>query len=63
MVNWQNVLTFLILAVVLLIIVYRIVKYVKNPMKACNDCSSSCNDCQLFELKKEIEEKKNNKKQ
>jgi len=58
MLIWQEILTAFVLVIVLAIIFYKIMKYIRNPLKACHDCSSSCGDCSLLELKKEIESKK-----
>ena len=55
---WQENLTYVVLIFVLIIVCYRVYKYVKNPHNACTDCSSNCNDCKVMDLKKEIEAKK-----
>ena len=55
---WQNIITGLIVFLVLGVTLYRIVDYFRNPLKGCEGCSSHCNTCSLEELKKEIEEKK-----
>lgn len=36
--------------------VYRIVKYLKNPIHECDDCDLACGGCALEELKKQREE-------
>jgi|GEM_PF-2965360 len=56
----QNIAVFFILTIVVIIIIYKIYKSFKTPTKSCDSCHSGevCNDCQLFDLKKKMEENK-----
>ena len=54
----QIILTVFIVTAATIYAVYRIVKYLKNPLHECEGCSINCSGCSLEELKKQIEEKK-----
>jgi large-conductance mechanosensitive channel len=58
----QNIITFIIVGFVVFLAIKRLVRYLKNPLKGCDGCDQHCQVCSLEELKKEIEEKKKNKK-
>ena len=56
--------TYIALAIVFTAVgvgVYRIIKYLANPLKKCSGCGKGCSGCSLEELKHEIELKKHKK--
>ena len=55
---WQIIITGIIVAAALGITVYKLVRYLANPLKKCGGCAMDCSGCGLEELKKEIELKK-----
>jgi len=53
---WQYLLTGLIVFAAVTYTIYRLVRYFKDPLRKCKDCSSSCGGCALEDLKKAKEE-------
>jgi hypothetical protein len=47
----QIILTVLIVGAATGIAIYRIVKYLKNPLRECDGCGMNCTGCSLEELK------------
>jgi hypothetical protein len=54
----QYIFTFAIIAAAAGITGYRTWRFLRNPSRKCNGCSSSCGGCSVDMLKKAIEEKK-----
>jgi hypothetical protein len=57
----QIILTFIIVGFVIGVAIFRLIRYFKNPLEECEGCSQHCSVCSLEELKKEIDEKKDQK--
>jgi hypothetical protein len=55
---FQIILTVIIVAAALGFAIYRTVRSLRNPLRACEGCEKNCGGCSLEDLKKEIEEKK-----
>jgi len=51
---WQYLTVGLIILIAITVSIFRLVKYLKNPLRKCNGCSSNCSGCALEELKKEM---------
>lgn len=54
----QEILTYVIVFVTLLIVCYKIYQTFTKPKSGCDGCSSNCSGCALDDLKKEIEKNK-----
>lgn len=57
-----NILAYCVIAMAFAIAVYKLIKFFVNPLRKCNDCSKECSCCELGQLKKDIEAKKNQQK-
>jgi hypothetical protein len=55
---FQIILTVIIVAAALGVAIYRMVRYLRHPLRGCDGCEKNCSGCSLEDLKKEIEEKK-----
>ena len=56
----QVILTIIIVVLALGFAVYRLIRFLKHPVSACDGCGSDCMGCSLEELKKEIHDAKSN---
>lgn len=55
---FQVILAVIIVIIAISVAIYRIVKYLKNPLHECDGCDLSCGGCSLEDLKKEMESKR-----
>lgn len=55
---FQLIVTVIIVAAALGFAIYRMVRYLRHPLRGCDGCEKNCSGCSLEDLKKEIEEKK-----
>ncbi len=49
---WQLILTGIIIAAASGIVVYRLVRFFRNPVSKCSGCSMNCSGCALEDIKK-----------
>jgi hypothetical protein len=54
----QIILSIIIVLAALSFAIYRMVRYLNNPLHDCEDCDLGCSGCSLEELKREMEEKR-----
>jgi hypothetical protein len=59
----QVIITIIIVAIAIGVAIYRMVRYLRHPLRGCDGCEKNCSGCSLEDLKKEIEEKKVKKKE
>ena len=55
---FQLIVTVIIVAIAIGFAIYRMVRYLRHPLRGCDGCEKNCSGCSLEGLKKEIEEKK-----
>lgn len=54
----QIILSIIIVLAALSFAIYRMIRYLNNPLHDCEDCDLGCSGCSLEELKREMEEKR-----
>lgn len=59
----QVIITIIIVAIAIGVAIYRMVRYLRHPLRGCDGCEKNCSGCSLEDLKKEIEEKKSKNKE
>ncbi len=57
MMNWQEIVTSLILICTVGIIIFRMIKWIKPPQSAAHHCESGCSNCSVLELKNAVKKK------
>jgi hypothetical protein len=53
----QVLITVIIVVAALAIAIYKMVTYLRNPLRQCEGCGQSCGGCELEELKKKLDSK------
>jgi hypothetical protein len=57
----QIIITVLIVAAALGFGIYRTLRSLRDPLRGCDGCDKNCGGCSLEELKKDLEERKQNR--